>query len=127
MGVRVKWCDRTLIMGPYFTVCTTEELFRRELRRIGIKEHLEFIAPDMHARCYHLACSGKRCSIVCMPHYPDRDPTQVVALLVHEAVHIWQEYKEFIGEHSPGKETEAYAIQNISQELIREYSRQINL
>jgi hypothetical protein len=50
----------------------------------------------------------------------------VAGLLVHEAVHIWQEHCERIGEDSPGRETEAYSIQWISQQLFWEYVRQVS-
>jgi hypothetical protein len=50
------------------------------------------------------------------------NPEGVVALLVHEAVHLWQYIKEDIGEHNPSKEFEAYAIQNLTQELLQSYN-----
>jgi hypothetical protein len=40
-------------------------------------------------------------------------------------VHIWQRYKEYIGEDSPGIEIEAYAIENISKTLMEEYASRI--
>jgi hypothetical protein len=46
---------------------------------------------------------------------------QVAALLVHEAVHVWQLFRESIGEHGPSKEFEAYSIQAISQRLMERY------
>lgn len=52
------------------------------------------------------------------------DLTSTLALIVHEAVHIWQEIKQILGEHDPSKEFEAYSIQAISQELMTEYLRQ---
>lgn len=66
-------------------------------------------------------------AIVCFPPGPDRDSIEVAGLLVHEAVHIWQEYLIHIGEKYPGVETEAYAIQRISMGLMSEYSRQVIL
>lgn len=43
---------------------------------------------------------------------------QVHGLLLHEAVHIWQELKLRMGEHDPSIEFEAYSIQAIAQDLF---------
>lgn len=60
-----------------------------------------------------------------MQDWRDRNPIEVAGLLIHEAVHIWQQYADGIGEHEPGAEQEAYAIQCIAQELLSEFSRRI--
>lgn len=65
---------------------------------------------------------GKECAIVCIR--PNDNDAQVYALLVHEAVHIWQRVKELLGEHSPSAEFEAYSIQRISLELIDSWKGQ---
>jgi hypothetical protein len=52
---------------------------------------------------------------------------QIAALLVHEAVHIWQQYCADIGEKEPASEQEAYAIQSISQTLMEEYARRLEM
>lgn len=43
---------------------------------------------------------------------------QVHGLLLHEAVHIWQELKLRMGEYDPSIEFEAYSIQAIAQDLF---------
>lgn len=43
--------------------------------------------------------------------------------LVHEAVHVWQGYREYIGESKPSDEFEAYSIQGIFSTLLLEFSR----
>lgn len=53
------------------------------------------------------------------------NPVQVAALLVHEAVHIWQRHCEPIGSHNDhGDEEEAWAIQGLAQTLMYDYVRQ---
>lgn len=47
---------------------------------------------------------------------------QVHGLLLHEAVHIWQELKERMGEGEPSIEFEAYSIQAIAQDLFEMYA-----
>lgn len=44
-----------------------------------------------------------------------------LALLAHEAVHIWQNIKEAMHETNPSSEFEAYSIQNICLDLFKEY------
>ncbi|NIE95171.1 hypothetical protein F3J02_01510 [Acinetobacter sp. Tr-809] len=46
------------------------------------------------------------------------DLIQIHGLLLHEAVHIWQEITQLMGEESPSVEFEAYSIQAIAQDLF---------
>lgn len=38
-----------------------------------------------------------------------------MSVIVHEAVHVWQEIELIMGEKQAGREIEAYAVQWISQ------------
>ena len=62
---------------------------------------------------------------MCLEDWRGRHPVEVAGLLVHEAVHIWQQYADRIGEDEPGREQEAYAIQAISHELMAEFARRM--
>lgn len=46
------------------------------------------------------------------------DLIQIHGLLLHEAVHIWQEVIQLMGEEKPSTEFEAYSIQAIAQDLF---------
>lgn len=49
------------------------------------------------------------------------DLNQIHGLLLHEAVHIWQELKIKMGEESPSAEFEAYSVQSIAHNLFDMY------
>lgn len=53
----------------------------------------------------------------------DREPQAAVALLAHEAMHVWQDICETLGENRPSSELEAYAIQNILTNLMNAYQK----
>lgn len=122
------WLDRTLFVCPiYYTLCTTEKDFQRELKRLDVDRQSwpAFMASKTaNASVHFLENEGKTCAIVCIAPI-DRDPVEVAGLLVHEAVHIWQEARDDVGERSPSSEFEAYAIQHIAQNLMAEYRRQV--
>ena len=62
--------------------------------------------------------------MLCIRGHEKHTGIEVACLLVHEAVHIWQRTCEDYGEHRPSAEFEAYAIQNISQQLMQSYREQ---
>ena len=51
--------------------------------------------------------------------------TDKVALICHEAVHVWQEIRDAMGEESPSVEFEAYSIQKVFFDLLTMYQEQI--
>ena len=122
------WLDRSLLISPvYYGLCKTEKDFKKELKRLGInkKEWPEFIKNDQSDATFHHfdnTSTNNSCCIVCIRVTKDVSKIQVYSLLVHEAVHIWQEIRETIGERCPATEQEAYAIQAISQQLFTAYN-----
>ncbi len=126
---KTVWCDRSIIKLPtYFGLCTTEKLFRRELRAMKLpKEDWPSYLPSPHAHAtahFFDRPSKEEYCIVTLRDTTGMDPISVAGLLVHESVHIWQNYHERIGEHTPSHEFEAYAVQWISQSLMWDYVSQ---
>lgn len=67
---------------------------------------------DSYGRPAWIVGVGEDVAIATTPEY-----------LVHEAVHVWQGYREFIGERKPSDEFEAYSIQGIFSTLLLAYSQ----
>lgn len=124
-----KWLDRRLIELPcYYRLVLTEKDFKSELKRMKMN-HVDYIKnPQSHAVCqFFEGKDGKRIVLVCLREGMKFSAVEIYGLLVHEAVHIFQDWCEHVGENSVGKETQAYAIQSISQELILSYNQQMGI
>ena len=126
--MKTVWLDRALTMCAYhYCLCLSEEAFDEELDRIKLPawKRTQWISPDMHATTHHFIHDGKPIAMVCIRPDFERTGIQIAALLVHEAVHIWQKHAAYIGSHNDhGDEEEAYAIQNIAQNLMESFEEQ---
>lgn len=110
------WCDRTLLYGVHFTLCLTEEQFARVCKHLGVQADW---SHSNHATTYFFDDKdGRNTAVVVVRDWEHRDLNAVLALIVHEATHVWQYACRIMGETSPGDEIEAYAMQNITQELF---------
>lgn len=123
---KVKWCDRTMFLGPYYCLVTTQKQFERELKRLGIKRrYWPDYRPKQHATVYELENDkGDACFIVAIRNWQDKDQVEVAALLVHEATHVMQHTMRIIGEREPSSEFEAYMMQNIAGNLMQAFKEQ---
>lgn len=126
---KIKWLDRRIASpGPYLTLCLTEAEYFAALKSLGCQPIDDWIRNQHSDATVHFIehSSGDRAVIVCVRVSGKRTGIEIAGLLVHEAVHIWQDYAERIGESKPGSEQEAYAIQSIAQELMAEYERRLS-
>ena len=118
----MKWLNRRIACpGPYLALCTSEKQYIKALKHLKIKSNNLWVDNKANATTHVFDNnSGELCCVVCI-NVEHHNKVEVYGLLVHEAVHVWQEYVQRIGEHTPGNEQMAYGIQNISQELINEF------
>jgi hypothetical protein len=126
---RAQWLDRGLLYSPYYyALCLDPAQFRAELKRLKLpRDSWPKFLSTSHANAtthFFEKFDGKRCAIVALGGTEKRTDIQVHALLVHEAVHIWQEIRDTLGERSPSSEFEAYSIQALSQELMQSWHKQ---
>lgn len=122
-----KWLDRrTAKPGPYLTLVLSEADYIKAMKHCKVKQYGPWIQNPWSDATVHLLehPDGNRCAIVSVK-VTSQKAIEVAGILVHEAVHIAQDYFEHMGETATGKEQQAYAIQGIAQELMAEYARQI--
>lgn len=120
------WIDRAIIESPYcIGLCQTEKQFKNELKRLRVAnpEQNHWVIEGKDATVTELEGSQKheKCFLVGIKQDEHTKPIEIVGLLVHEAVHIWQKIRQDMREDEPGTEVEAYAIQSLSIKLIDAY------
>lgn len=133
MNSKPFWLDRCLMVSAYhYCLCLSEQELKDKLVELKVDPFnmpSDFVGKMNGAKLHHfIAPDGEYVAIVCMDLETSltKTPCQVAALLVHEAVHIWQKHAVYISSFNDhGDEDEAYAIQNISQSLLEEYSRRL--
>ena len=122
----VNWICRELVESPYcIGLCLDKEKFKKELKRLKIpRESWPYFVSegkDAKVHTFEKRDSNEKCIIVCMKDSDKATYAQKMGLLVHEAVHIWQDICKNINEYEPSSEFEAYSIQVISMRLIAAY------
>lgn len=123
-----QWLERSLIAGPFITLVLSEKQFNKAMKHCHISKADMgpwIKTPHADATVHFLENPSKeQCCIVALRVKKKTTADQIVGILVHESVHIWQRFKRRIGEECPSDEFEAYSIQSISQRLIEAYSTQ---
>lgn len=124
----LTWLDNTLYRSTVrFALCTTEKAFHAELKRMGVPRYSTYELVTTPANATTHVLTDEDGEIACIVTVPPRqfkeryDGVKLACLLVHEAVHVWQEMRKRMGETNPSSEFEAYSIQRISQELMVAY------
>lgn len=124
----VQWIDRELHSGPWVGLCLSDKDFSAAMRKMGQTEVPAWIKTEHAGATAHSFENneGQLCVIVCLRVRPGRTLIEVHGLLVHEAVHVFQDWCDRIGERHPSSEFEAYAIQRIAQRLMEAYEKEVN-
>lgn len=129
----MKWLNRSLVELPHeYCLCLSAKEFRSVMKRMRVPKSRwgNAVGPNANAQVTFFDWqdrSGKsptghrNVAIVTILNTEHVELEQVYATLVHEAMHIWREAREILGERNPSSEFEAYALQRISQSLMFEY------
>lgn len=123
--MKTKWLDRRVAApGPFLALVLSQAECDAAMRSCG-QPSAPYLATPRADATTHLLCNakGETVAIVAMGDTSKRSSVEIAGLLVHEAVHVWQEHCANIGERRCGVEQEAYGIQGIAQTLMEEYAR----
>jgi hypothetical protein len=127
--MKTRWLDRRIACpGPFLALCLSDDEWKAVSKKLGVSASVPWLATDRADATTHIfdAPDGRGlCCVVCLQVNAGRAAVEIAGLIVHESVHVWQQYAESIGEHRPGVEQEAYAVQSIAQELMAEYARRL--
>lgn len=124
----MKWLPRDLITGPHLTLVLSERDFHRAMghMKVPMEQRGGWVRTRQSDATTHMLEHPERglACVVALRVRDGIDGVQIAALLVHEAVHIFQEWRQYHGEQRPSSEFEAYAIQAIAQRLMTSYAEQ---
>lgn len=118
------WLGRDLMAGPYVCLCCSEEQYADACNYLKVPYTARgnwVSSTHADATTHFFESEEKFAAVVCLRPSEKISPIQTAALLVHEAVHIWQHHCERIGELSPSSEFEAYSVQALAQSLMYGY------
>lgn len=108
----------------YFGFTMDEVAFNKEMKRLGLEGHPG--AKSGYDGATHVL-TKEGCTntiIVFIRIRKDITKSQVIAMIAHEAVHVWQKINEAMGCECPGGEHAAYGIQYFTQVMVREFLRE---
>lgn len=118
---RVIWCHAAG-WPIHYGFCPSEKAWNRVLKEYKAPSE-PYPTKDATIQTFTSSRSRTFCLLTVAERIDDyNDPNGTVGLIVHEATHIWQQVLISMGEtDKPGCEIEAYAIQQITQQLLLAY------
>lgn len=124
--IKITWLERLPYPAlPYLALVLSPEELDEAVRVLDKTARCEF-PVTVGAKTFTFGLRKDVACIVALSEDEARQkPHAIYGLLVHEAVHVWQQHAKAIGEDTPGDEQEAYAIQVIAQRLIEEFDRRM--
>jgi hypothetical protein len=105
----------------YVGFTSSDKAFQAEMKRLAVEEPGKFLSrAGANATTHYLDNDGTLTCIITIGCTKGGSKSQVAALIAHEAVHVVQEMWSHLGETNPGREQEAYLVQQITQECLQE-------
>jgi hypothetical protein len=123
----MKWCNKALFKTPIrYGICLTAEDFAAILKTMK-HESVPFMEKGDMGATHRLEVGRSIRMVVCLNTKLHKTDDKLWATVVHEAVHVWQAIREYLGETQPAVEQEAYCIEQIASNLIAQYRKRVNV
>ncbi len=104
-----------------YCLCLTPEQYEQECKKLNMRFPRDFLTRGCTGTTHFWdGDDGTTVAIVCIDLDKERNINELKALIVHEAVHVFQEMMLQQREENPGKEIQAFHIQRISLDLMTE-------
>ena len=110
----------TLFVSPFGHLRYALALSKKHMKQIGVDKN-EFLSMGTPAQVGFFNVDNSVLAVVQIGGYEGRTIHEINAMIVHEAVHVWQEIKSMMYEKEPSSEFEAYSIQQIALNLMSEF------
>lgn len=120
---RVIWCEPGMFPRTYYGFCPSETAWRQAMKHLGVKDE-SYPRTDARAVTFENRTTCDVTIIVCIhERFAAKPAVETMALIAHEATHIWQTIRKQMDESDPSPEFEAYAIQDIVLRLGAAYEQ----
>lgn len=111
--------------GPKVALVRTARQLAKARAELGIDPALHAQAPswvdrkDTAGLTWTLEVDSELHFIVYIAD--NEDPAALMGVIAHEAVHVMRGYLSWLAEAQPGEETEAYTVQAVVAELVKQF------
>jgi hypothetical protein len=112
------WGTR-IFQSVYYGFCPDKKSWKQTMKYLAAEDEPY---PTTAGRATFITSEKlkQKCCVVTIEEN-DRCLEEVIGLIVHEALHVWQKIAEDLGELEPSHEFEAYSVQQITQDLLQAY------
>lgn len=124
----MKWLDREMVSAPHLLLATDEKSFQRAMRdlKVAREKWPQWLADDANGsvQTYANPKGGLACIVSLRPQR-EKSGIYIAGVIIHESVHVFQEWCIHFEERNPSREFEAYSIEAISKVLMKAYVGQV--
>lgn len=115
------WKDGTILKLPYIAVACNEKQWKAIIKSLGWPTDEVGWCADRAGTVSRAESDTNELALLVQINMAQTDEN-LLRTCVHESVHVWQAYKEYIHEREPSKEFEAYSVEGIFKIIYRAVS-----